>query len=223
MGCYAAVPAVRIARGLLAATPQPGASARVDVVHTELCSLHLDLTQHTPEQLVIQSLFADGAIRYALVRGDPPAEGGLRVLALREAIVADSADSMRWVPSGAGMQMSLARDVPERIRGAIVPFVRDLLRDAGLDFGAERARAAFAVHPGGPRIIDLVAGALELAPSQVAASRRVLLEHGNMSSATLPHVWMDLVRDADVAPGTVVVSLAFGPGLTVCGALFRKE
>ncbi len=52
-----------------------------------------------------------------------------------------------------------------------------------------------------------------------AASREVLFRFGNMSSATLPHVWTTLVNDASVAVGTPVVSLAFGPGLTMCGAL----
>jgi predicted naringenin-chalcone synthase len=39
-----------------------GAEARVDIVHTELCSLHLQPLRHEAEQLVIQSLFADGCI-----------------------------------------------------------------------------------------------------------------------------------------------------------------
>ena len=63
MGCYAAVPAVRIAAGLVATRLR----ARVDIVHTELCSLHLDPADHRIEQLVVQSLFADGLIRYSLV------------------------------------------------------------------------------------------------------------------------------------------------------------
>jgi predicted naringenin-chalcone synthase len=44
-----------------------------------------------------------------------------------------------------------------------------------------------------------------------------------MSSATLPHVWMRLLDDPAVAPGTPILSLAFGPGLTICAAVFRKE
>jgi predicted naringenin-chalcone synthase len=62
---------------------------------------------------------------------------------------------------------------------------------------------------------------LELSPAQVRTSLDVLHDHGNMSSATLPHVWM--VLDQTLAPGTLVASLAFGPGLTVCGALFEKR
>jgi predicted naringenin-chalcone synthase len=80
----------------------------------------------------------------------------------------------------------------------------------------------FAVHPGGPRIIDRVRERLELTQAQVQASRDVLFAFGNMSSATLPHVWMQLANDPCVSSGTLIVSLAFGPGLTMCGAMFRK-
>ncbi len=45
--------------------------------------------------------------------------------------------------------------------------------------------AAWAVHPGGPRILDVVADRLGLADDDLDASRRVLAEHGNCSSATL--------------------------------------
>ena len=63
MGCYAAFPAIRQARGFLAADP---GKARVDLVHTELCSLHLDPSNHALENFVIQTLFADGFARYSM-------------------------------------------------------------------------------------------------------------------------------------------------------------
>jgi predicted naringenin-chalcone synthase len=58
---------------------------------------------------------------------------------------------------------------------------------------------------------------------QLAHSRAVLHDHGNMSSATLPHIWARLLDDADVPSGSLVPSLAFGPGLTICGALLVKR
>lgn len=220
MGCYAAFPALRIAAGCLAtATSRAGAAARADIVHTELCSLHLDPADVSAEQLVVQSLFGDGFIRYA-VRATAPPGRSLRILALDEQIVPDSDEAMRWIVGDHGMAMTLSADVPRRIAGALRGFVAGLFAQAGLPF--ERG-ALFAVHPGGPKIIDGVAAALELAESQVAVSRAVLHDHGNMSSATLPHIWMRLVEDRRVVAGTLVVSLAFGPGLTICGGLSRVE
>jgi predicted naringenin-chalcone synthase len=214
MGCYAALPAVRMAAGFSAI-----GARRVDIVHTELCSLHLDPGDHRVEQLVVQSLFADGLIRYSMRNGDGP---GLRLVSAYEVIVPDSHDAMGWRISDHGMQMTLARDVPDRIAGALRGFVVELLRRGGRGLDAMK-RSVFAVHPGGPKIIDRVRDVLELDERQIAASRAVLRDHGNMSSATLPHIWMHLLADASVPAGTLIPSFAFGPGLTVCGALLEKQ
>lgn len=214
MGCYAAIPAVRIAAAALAS------SARVELVHTELCSLHFDPTDHSLEQLVVQSLFADGLIRYAAVADD--GGPGLCVLALHEQVVPDSAGAMTWVVADHGMRMTLARDVPERIAGALRGFVIELVRRAGVPVTAI-AGCPVAVHPGGPKIIDRVRDVLELDEAQVQTSRDVLHDHGNMSSATLPHIWMRMLADPAIPRGTLIPSLSFGPGLTMCGALLEKR
>jgi predicted naringenin-chalcone synthase len=217
MGCYAAMPAVRIAAGYLASATAPH---RIDLVHTELCSLHLDPSDHRIEQLVVQSLFADGLIHYSMVGDDD--RPGLRLRAVHEHVIPDSAGSMGWMAGDFGMQMSLDRDVPARVAAALRPFVAELFRRGGLE--ADRSRdCVFAVHPGGPRIIDGVRDVLELDEAQVQASRDVLFDHGNMSSATLPHIWMRLLDDITVPRGALIPSLAFGPGLTISGGLFEKQ
>ncbi|MEO8550203.1 MAG: 3-oxoacyl-[acyl-carrier-protein] synthase III C-terminal domain-containing protein [Kofleriaceae bacterium] len=215
MGCFAAIPALRIASGFVAM-----ASRRVDIVHTELCSLHFQPANHALDQLVVQSLFADGLIRYSMTTDHGGA--GLRELAVHEQILADSAGSMTWIAGDAGMQMTLARDVPDRIAKGVRGFVLELFARGGA--GLEHMkRSMFAVHPGGPKIIDQVRKMLELDEAQVAESRRVLYDFGNMSSATLPHVWMRMLADPAVPAGTIIPSLAFGPGLTMCGVLLEKR
>lgn len=223
MGCYAAFPALRMAAGHLSLPEalRPGSLApRVDIVHTELCTLHLDPSQHSAEQCVVQSLFGDGFIRYCL--RDEARGPGLEVLALSENVLPDSADSMTWRAGNFGMQMTLARDVPGRIAGHLRQFVSGLFESSKLDVARDLRDAIVAVHPGGPRIIDGVREVLELDDAQVQTSREVLFDYGNMSSATLPHVWSRLLADQAVPRGALIVSLAFGPGLTVCGGLFRK-
>jgi predicted naringenin-chalcone synthase len=215
MGCYAAIPALRVAAGFVAT-----GARRVDIAHTELCSLHVDPSDHALEQLVVQSLFGDGLIRYRMAAesGEP----ALRVCAIHEQLVPGSEDAMSWIVGDHGMKMTLSRDVPERVASAVRGFVEQLYARAGLGLG-ELKHSMFAVHPGGPKIIDRVRSVLELDEAQVAASRGVLHDFGNMSSATLPHIWMRVLADPSVAPGTLVPSLAFGPGLTICGALLEKR
>ena len=219
MGCYASLPAMRIAAGCLAR-----GKARVDLVHTELCTLHLDPSRHEPEQLVVQTLFADGVIRYSAspAGAEGPARQGLELVATREEIVPGTEDAMTWIVSDFGMRMTLSRKVPDHIRAGLESFLDRLTGSAGLTTAQVRAEALFAIHPGGPRIIDEIAELLGLRPDQVQASNATLRECGNMSSATLPHVWQAMLDDAAVPSGTLIVSLAFGPGLTISGALLRK-
>jgi len=224
MGCYASLPALRIAGGFVSAPAamRPDGPRRVDVVHTELCTLHLNPLIHTPEQLVVQTLFADGFIAYtvcdASARSGAPA---LQLLALAEDVIPDSSESMQWICSDWGMQMTLARDIPERLNSVLGTFIDRLCNRASLT-STERDQARFAIHPGGPKILDGAKGLLDLRDEQIEHSREVLFSRGNMSSATLPHVWMNMMADDNVIDGQIIISAAFGPGLTLCGAVMRK-
>jgi len=229
MGCYAAFPALRIALSFLnlppSVTGRDAPRRRVDIVHTELCTLHLDAASHDPEQIVIQSLFADGLIRYSAVSDlseSSNPRGGIEILALREEIFPDSLGDMTWIPSDWGMEMTLSKEVPFKVGSGIEGFLKGLFHSAELRFEAEKAGALFAIHPGGPRILDASQEFLNLQDEQMRFSREILFDHGNMSSATVPHIWEAIVKDPDVKPGTLIVGLAFGPGLTFCGGLFRK-
>jgi predicted naringenin-chalcone synthase len=220
MGCYASMPALRMASAFLASPRSRADGGRVDIVHTEFCSLHLNPSEHMPEQLVAQSLFADGHIRYSVRPAD--GEAGFRFLGVHEEIIPETEAAIGWRLGDHGMRIGLSRDVPDLIAGAIGDFLQRLFERSGADPREAMERGLFAVHPGGPRIIDKVAGLLGLRPEQVAHSRAVLKACGNMSSATLPHVWAGMLADAQVPSGTLITSLAFGPGLTLYGAMLRK-
>lgn len=213
MGCYAALPAIRMA----AAFMQAATADNVDIVHNEMCGLHLNPLDHSPEQIIVQSLFADGHIKYSVVAEIKKSERGLRLLNLQEKIIPDSIADMTWFPTGWGMQMSLSREVPDKIQPALRDFIKTLLPGNS----AELLRTAiFAIHPGGPKIIEAVQKSLELSDEQCAESKKILFERGNMSSATLPHIWQEILN-GNSSPGKKIVSLAFGPGLTLFGAVFE--
>ena len=209
MSCYASLPSIRLATALV----RSGTSS-CDIVHTELCTLHMNPSDHTPEQLVVQSLFGDGAIRYRLSQKS----GGFEVLRILEKIVPDSSEAITWISAGFGLKMTLSTDVPEHLALGISGFVQELLGDQGLS----TSDCAFAIHPGGPKIIDSIQAALGLRDDQTTASREVLARYGNISSATLPYIWNHLLESNALQPQQPVVSLAFGPGLTLFGALFRR-
>ena len=194
-------------------------SKQVDIVHNEMCGLHMNVLNHSPEQIVVQSLFADGHAKYSLSNRQADTGGNLKIVAILERVIPDSAMDMSWISGSHGMQMNLSREVPAKIKSHLKDFMSALLLKAGI--GAEAIKdAIFAVHPGGPKIIETVKECLELHGSQVSESQKILFERGNMSSATLPHVW-DLILRNNYSSGSVVISLAFGPGLTVFGSVFE--
>jgi predicted naringenin-chalcone synthase len=74
------------------------------------------------------------------------------------------------------------------------------------------------VHPGGRAILDAVERAFLLPPPALAASRAVLREAGNMSSASLGFVLARQMPSATA--GQRGLALAFGPGLSIEAARF---
>lgn len=212
MGCYAAIPSVRMAMGHLAVEGN-----KTDIVHTELCSLHMNPSLHTTEQLVVHSLFADGCIKYTLSPGPCSC---FEVKAVLEEIIPNTQGKMTWNPKAWGFHMTIAKDVPILLRKSIEGFLEKLAKKARI---ADLTQARFAIHPGGPKIIDQIAQKLKLTDTQIVHSRKVLMNYGNMSSATIPHIWKEIFEDPSVEEGEWVVSLAFGPGLSIVGGAFIKR
>jgi predicted naringenin-chalcone synthase len=77
--------------------------------------------------------------------------------------------------------------------------------------------ASWAIHPGGPRILDAVEDALGLDREATAVAREVFAEYGNMSSPTVLFI-IDRLRS--YRAGLPCVALGFGPGLVAEAALF---
>jgi predicted naringenin-chalcone synthase len=225
MGCYGAFPAIRTAVGLVGSSydslPKP--KRRVDLVHTEFLSLHFDLLGEEADNFVTSTLFADGFIKYsAYPEFARSGRSGLKILAIEEYILPDSLPEMTLRPGPLQFDMSLSKKVPFMIRDAIGDFIASICSQVGLDFEREKATMAFAIHPGGPAILNQIRNKLGIEESQIALSRKVLNQHGNMASATAPHIWQAIVESPEIPVGSKVLSMAFGPGLTVIGALFEK-
>ncbi len=217
MGCYGSIPAIRIASGF-ASDPD---CRVVDIVHTEVCSLHMHPLKHSKEQLIVQSLFADGFIKYSL-HSKKPTCPHFQILALKEETIPDSSHCMTWRCEDQGLSMTLSKEVPIRISRAIHGYLCRLCEKAKVDLQTVMQNAYFAIHPGGPKILQQTQELLQLPVKQIEHSVQVFKNYGNMSSATLPHIWEKLLLDKTVPQNSYIVSLAFGPGLSISGALFKK-
>jgi predicted naringenin-chalcone synthase len=88
----------------------------------------------SPEQLVVQSLFADGHIRYTMtIAGEAQAainKLGFEILAVREETVPDSLSDMTWVLSDFGFRMTLSCEVPKRVAASLPSFLARSFRQS---------------------------------------------------------------------------------------------
>jgi predicted naringenin-chalcone synthase len=204
MGCHAAINGLRIADAIVRAS-----STRVLLCAVELCSLHF---QYAPEpgQAVANALFADGAA--AAVLG-PGADAPLRIDSFSSRLIPGTASDMTWTIGDHGFRMTLSPRVPELLRAHASPWVADWLAARSL---STSDIDAWAVHPGGPRILDAVASSLALPSTALAVSRATLADHGNMSSPTILFI-LDRLRREPRRGRTL--AMAFGPGLMAEGVL----
>lgn len=216
MGCYAAFPALRMAKQFCQADPR----AVVLVVCLELCTLHLQLNGGE-DSILANSLFADGAAA-AIVSGRPPQPGqaAYRLGEFHSTLIPSGKAEMAWTIGDLGFAISLSSYVPKVIGANIREALKPVLAGRQLDFDDIRT---WAVHPGGKAIVDKVAESLDLEPEQVAVSRQVLQHYGNMSSATVLFVLKQILAQADGPAREPVCAMAFGPGLTVEMGLLEAE
>ncbi len=210
MGCHGALNGLRVANAFCRAEP----AACVLLCATELCSLHYHYGWD-PQKIIANALFADGSAALVAVPARSAPADAWRLMASGSCVFPDSRDAMTWTVGDHGFEMTLSKQVPGLIARHLRPWLADWL--AGHE-AAPADVASWAVHPGGPRILDAVEAALGLPRAATAASRAVFAEHGNMSSPTVLFIVEELRRLGAPRP---CVALGFGPGLTVEAALFR--
>lgn len=211
MGCYAALPGMGVASDFVVARGRPAL-----LLCTELTSLHIQpaSTRTDLQQIVSHALFSDAAAAVVLTPGD--VIDGYAVRRLAAVTDTATADHMTWEITDLGFRMGLSPQVPSVLSVHVRGLVDRLLEPSGLDISDIDG---WAVHPGGPKILDVVEERLSLDPSALAPSRGVLSAYGNCSSPTVLLV-LDALRGTPRPPRRVVM-LAFGPGLTLYGMLLE--
>jgi predicted naringenin-chalcone synthase len=218
MGCYAALPGLGAASDFTVARSRPSV-----LLCLELPSLHAQpktattsdrrASEDDVQQMVAHALFSDAAAAVVLQPGGP----GLELVDVVALTDASTSDHMTWDITDLGFKMGLSARVPD----VLALHVRDVVDGLLATHGVTRdSVAAWAVHPGGPRILDVVEDRLELRTDAMDASRATLRDYGNCSSATVLLVLDEIVKQG-LDPGDHVVAMAFGPGLTLYAALLR--
>jgi predicted naringenin-chalcone synthase len=216
MGCYGAINGLKVADYICRANPE----AKVLVVSVELCTLHFQ-KDNTLDNWVANSLFSDGAAA-VLVENTSNRIGSGTYLALKNfysEFVTEARDDMGWYVGNTGFEMRLTSRVSKQIKKNIKDLTGRFLQKAKLS--ADEI-TAYAVHPGGRKILEAVEQALELPEESNAFAYETLQQYGNMSSATILFVLQKMLKAQNLVDQKIM-SFAFGPGLTVEGMVLQMH
>jgi predicted naringenin-chalcone synthase len=208
-GCASAMVAVQQAYNHLRAFPDH----RAVVVAVELCSAAY-YDDDRLESAVAHAIFADGAGALALGTSGP----GAAIIEHRTLFRSEHLPAMGFEYPGGRPRVVLSKDVRRIGAGMMKEMADTLMMSQGLK--REDIRH-FVLHSAGRRVIDQACKVMGLAEAQIAHSRRVLRQFGNMSSATVLFVLDELLRAQEAVTGDWGLMIALGPGFAAEGALLR--
>eukprot|EP01018_Ginkgo_biloba_P029788 Gb_32469 [translate_table: standard] len=224
-GCFAGGTVLRVAKDLA----ENNRGARVLVVCSEITAVTFRGPNETHlDNLVGQALLGDGAAA-VIVGADPIPEvekPSFQLLWTSQTILPDSDGAIEGHLREVGLTFHLLESVP----GLISDNIEKSLVEAFHQFGISDWNHLFWIaHPGGRAILDHVESKLKLNPLKMRATRHVLSEYGNMSSACVFFL-LDEMRQSSLQNGCSTtgeglewgVLFGFGPGLTVETVVLRS-
>jgi alkylresorcinol/alkylpyrone synthase len=204
LGCVAGAAGISRAADYVRAYPDQVAV----VLSVELCSLTLQREDVSMANLISAGLFGDGAAA-VIVAGAECGLTGPAILATRSVFYPDTEEMMGWDISERGFRIVLSRDIPNLVRENLARDLDDFLAERGLtraDIGS------WALHTGGPKILEATQDALGLKNGELDVSWECLRRTGNLSSASVLVVLEEVMKNRRPEPGTIGLLAAMGPG-----------
>jgi alkylresorcinol/alkylpyrone synthase len=206
-GCAGGVVGLARATDFLAAHPERAAL----VIAIEFASLTFQRADFSAANVVSTAIFGDGGAAVVLAGARHPRarSAAARVAAAESVFFPGTTHLMGFRLRNAGLHIVLDKALAPFVRREVGPRVDEFLSAQGL----RRADVTrWVMHPGGRRIIEVMAEQLGLAEDDLAPTEAILSEHGNMSSVTVLFVLDEIMRRRRPAPGERGLLGAFGPG-----------
>jgi len=207
-GCGGALPNIDLARHSLHANPD----GVVLSVAVEVCSATYQM-DNDMSLLISNAIFGDGAA--AAVLWTRPE--GLRIVDSAGRIETSYREDVRYVYKEGALHNKLSVQLPKVVRTVVPPLIDGLLERNGLSRGDIQH---WAIHPGGDRMVAALEEALGLTEEQMAPTRQVLADYGNMSSPTVLFILKNLM-DRGIKPGERVLMTAYGAGMSAYACLLE--
>ncbi len=207
-GCGGALPNIDLATHSLHANPD----GIVLSIAVEVCTATYQM-DNDMSLLISNAIFGDGAA--AAVLWTRPE--GLRVIDSAGCIDTSFREDVRYVYKQGKLHNKLSVQLPKVVRAVVPPLIDKLLARNGLTRGDIQH---WAIHPGGDRMVAALEESLELTEEQMAPTRQVLEEYGNMSSPTVLFILKNLM-ERGIQPGEKVLMTAYGAGMSAYACLLE--
>jgi alkylresorcinol/alkylpyrone synthase len=183
------------------------------VIALEICSLAFQREDYSKSNIVSLALFSDGAAA-SIVCGDEHVLAGSSKISLIDSLSTtyyDSLEVMGWEIVDDGLKAIFSKDIPTIVRKEVKSNIKELLDTNNLSVPDLKH---FAVHPGGAKVLIEYEGSVGLEEGAFIHSRKVLKEHGNMSSPTVLYVIREMMDENNFKPGEYGIISALGPGFS---------
>ena len=183
---------------------------RVLVTCAEMCGLTFMPDDMSKSNLVASALFGEGAA-VVLLAGDEVDSPGVQIVDTASRFYPDSLDVMGWNVVSRGLQVVFAQRIPDIVEANSRADIDEFLQAHQLDLSDIDS---FIFHPGGMKVVEAYEQALALTDGELALSREVLRDFGNMSSVTVLFVLERALARQNHAHGGGKYGLisALGPG-----------
>ncbi len=225
LGCAGGV--AGLSRAFEYTTAMP--SHAVLLIAIELCGLTFQKDDYSKNNLIGTSLFSDGSAAAVIVGdehrlfnnvGRTGSPKSINLLSTLSTIFDNSLDVMGWDVVDTGLKVVFSKDIPAIVLKCVRENVEELASQNGIGLNDIKH---FAVHPGGPKVMDAYEQALGLDGDALRFSRKVLKEHGNMSSPTALYVLKEFMQSRSCEPKEYGLISALGPGFSSELLLFRTS
>lgn len=230
LGCYAGGTVLRVAKDIA----ENNAGARILAV----CSENLGISFHAPcttrmDLLVGHALFGDGAA--ALIIGSDPdleTESSLfQIVHASQKTIPDTEDAIQGHLREMGLDYYLSPNIPMLISNHVEKCLIEVMSSSGIGNHIKDFNSLFyAIHAGGPAILDKIEDKLGLENEKLKASRHILSEYGNVLSVSLLQILDEIKKTLQQRQSNPTgqlldwgVAMGIGPGLSVEVVILRCQ
>ncbi|KAH0670920.1 hypothetical protein KY290_026359 [Solanum tuberosum] len=224
LGCYGGVTGLRVAKDI--AENNPGSRVLLTTSETTILGFRPP-NNARPYDLVGAALFGDGAA--AVIIGTEPIVGTespfIELNFAMQQFLPGTKNVIDGRLTDEGINFKLGRDLPEKIQDNIEEFCKKLIAKNDELKGSNYNDLFWAVHPGGPAILDRLEKTMKLQNEKLNCSRKALMDFGNVSSNTIFYVMENMreeLKNKKDGGEEWGLALAFGPGITFEGILLRS-